>query len=77
MGTRFSQMSPLSDDIGTSAHVVADSFTQYLEPINFEWGRTVQVFAWGLPDRTCFCHAPIDSRYGPRDLLVVNGEMEE
>ena len=82
--TRFGLMDRFPDDsvpeefnISSNARIVADSFTQYLEPINFEWGRTVQVFAWGLPDRTCFCHAPINSRYGPRDLLVVNGEMEE
>ena len=84
MDTRFSQMSPLSDDIapadfniGSNAHVVADNFVQYLKPINFEWGRTVQVFAWGFSNRTCICHAPVGTKYQPRDLHIIEEITEE
>ena len=75
--TRFGLMNRLSDgripvglNVGGYARIVAESFMQYLEPIGFQWGRTVQVFVWGLPDRTCFCHAAIGSDYEPRDLQL-------
>ena len=61
---------PVDLNVDVCARIVADSFVRYLKPINFHWGRTVQVFVWGLPGRTCFCHAPIGSVYEPRDLQL-------
>lgn len=75
--TRLGLMNRLSDgsvpatlNIGGFAHIVAESFVQHLNPIRFQWGRTVQIFVWGLPEGTCFCHAPVDSHHGPRDLQL-------